>query len=314
MDKRTEKDMTIYIAAASDNNYVPYFSVMLRSLLDNIQIPFIYQIYVMHRDITSSNQETVQSMVEGHKNVTISFLDVTQEMEDYNSLFISNHIKIETYYRLLLPQLLPDVSKILYLDCDTIVTSDLSELYLEDISGCFLAGTRDADSAANYNQDTEYHRYINQVLELFNPYDYIQAGVILMNLDKFRKECGTKKLLKTALNREWKFHDQDVLNYVCKGSIKFVDYSWNFVYDYDESFRRSINVIRKAPHYIMTQYLEAKECPKIIHYSWVNKPWFSPGVHLGYVFWEYARRTPYYSLLLIHMEIDLGNYVINTGF
>lgn len=304
---------TVYIVAASNDLYVPYLSVVMRSVMDFSSDRYKYVITVTHTDITEKHQAALKEMVSEKENFDVAFIDVTQEMENYMNLFISNHIKIETYFRLLLPKLMPDVHKVLYMDCDVIANHDVAELYNTDIAENFLAGTRDADSAANYNTDSDYREYIDKSLGLSNPYDYLQAGIIVMNLDKFRECCGTDKLLDTAMSRQWRFHDQDVLNYRCKGRIKFVDYAWNFVYDYDENFRRSTNVIVNAPHYIMSDYMRAKKEPKIIHFSWTNKPWFSPGVHFGEKFWMIARNTPFYAEMMSRMELDLGMYFINTS-
>ena len=133
-----------------------------------------------------------------------------------------------------------------------------------------------------------------------------------MNLKKFRSECNTERLLNVALSRQWKFHDQDTLNYLCQGKILFVDYAWNFVYDYNESVRRSVVYLSNAPADILTAYLEAKKNPKMIHFSWTDKPWFSPGIHFGEKWWMIARRTPYYSQMLVRMEEALARYILWT--
>lgn len=309
----SDNDGAIYIAAASNDFYVPYLSVVIQSIMDFSSERYKYIITITHTDITEKHQAALKGMVSEKGNFHVDFIDVTQEMGNYMNLFISNHIKIETYFRLLLPKLMPNVHKVLYMDCDVIANHDVAELYNTDLSENFLAGTRDADSAANYNTNDDYHEYIDKFLGLSNPYDYLQAGIIVMNLDKFRECCGTDKLLDTAMSRQWRFHDQDVLNYRCKDGIKFVDYAWNFVYDYDESFRRSTNVIVHAPHYIMSDYMRAKKDPKIIHFSWTNKPWFSPGVHFGEKFWMIARKTPFYSEMIVRTERNLGMYYINLN-
>lgn len=305
-------DRNIYIVAAANDFYVPYLSVLIRSVIKFCNDDNYYQFTVMNTDITKKHQSVLKEMTLGKDNFELSFINVTSEMKSYQNLFISNHIKIETYFRLLLPKLMPKVNKVLYMDCDVIANADVAELYNTDVSGYYLAGTRDADSAANCNTNNEYCEYVDKILSLPNHYDYLQAGIIVMNLDKFRESCGTDKLLNMAMSRNWRFHDQDVLNFCCKGKIKFVDYAWNFVYDYDEGFRRSSNVIVKAPHYIYSDYIRAKKSPKIIHFSWTNKPWYSPGVHFGEKFWMIARETPFYAEMLTKMERDLGNYFINT--
>ena len=232
---------TVNVIAASNDYYVPYLGVLIQSIMDNCSHDRNYHLYVLHTDISDEHMSVISKSL--LSNFKIDFLDVSSHMAEYGDLYISNHIKIETYFRLLLPNLLPNVEKCLYIDCDVIANHDVSELYDKDIDDYYLAGTRDADSAANYNTDEHYKQYVDQILELKKPYDYLQAGIILMNLKKFRAELDSSKLMKTALSRKWMFHDQDTLNYLCKNHIMFLEYEWNFVYDYSESYRRSTNSI-----------------------------------------------------------------------
>lgn len=314
MDKKKRNkellDNVIHIVAASNDLYVPYLSTMIRSVIEFSSVENEYVFTVMHTDISSKNKKEMRHMVQEFSNCSINFINVSEEMSDYENLFISNHIRIETYFRLLLPKLMSDVDKVLYIDCDVVANADVSELYNTNIDDYYIAGTKDADSAANYITNPEYKNYIDTVIQLPNPYEYLQAGIILMNLKKFRETCNTEKMLEVAMSREWQFHDQDTLNFLCKGNILFVDYAWNFVYDYNEGYRRSTNVIVNAPHYIMADYIRAKENPKMIHFSWADKPWFSPGVHYGEKFWMIARKTPFYSEMLFRTERDLGNYIL----
>lgn len=309
-EKNTEAAEVVHIVAACNDFYIPYAATMIQSVIEHSSKSHQYKIHILHIDVTDNSIKQFTEMVERAGNFSIDFINVADDMADYMNLFISNHIKIETYFRLLIPNLLPDVSKTLYIDCDVIANADVYDLYSTDLEDNYLAGTWDADNAANYNTDPEKKAYIDNVIKLTQPYYYMQAGVILMNLDKFRESCPTEKMLATAMSRSWTFHDQDTLNYLCKGHIKFVDYAWNFVYDYNESFRRSTNVIVNAPHYIMSAYMQAKKAPKIIHYSWVDKPWFSPGVHFGEKFWITARHTPFYIEILRRAEADLGKYIL----
>lgn len=301
---------TVQIVAASNNLYVPFLSVMLQSVMDFSSPERNYSVTVLHTDIEKQNRKTLFQMM--RNNFRMEFINVSKRMQNYTSLFVSNHIKIETYFRLLLPELMPETEKVLYIDCDVIANQDVAELYDINTDGYLLAAARDADSAANYNTHREDKDYIDNVLKLKNPYDYLQAGVIVMNLKKFRSECNTERLLNVALSRQWKFHDQDTLNYLCQGKILFVDYAWNFVYDYNESVRRSVVYLSNAPADILTAYLEAKKNPKMIHFSWTDKPWFSPGIHFGEKWWMTARRTPYYSQMLVRMEEALARYILWT--
>lgn len=77
--------------------------------------------------------------------------------------------------------------------------------------------------------------------------------------------------------------------------------SWNMMVDY--AGIRKEQIITKAPAWLNEMYLEARKHPKIIHYAGSEKPWNHPEMDFGSVFWQYARRTPYYETLLRDMTL-----------
>ena len=64
---------------------------------------------------------------------------------------------------------------------------------------------------------------------------------------------------------------------------------------------RVANVIVFAPDYIQKSYAKAHANPKIIHYAGFMKPWFNTTEDYAPIFWEKAKRTPYYDTLLTIM-------------
>jgi lipopolysaccharide biosynthesis glycosyltransferase len=307
------RNSSIPVVFSANDFYVPYLATVMQSVMDCSSRERDYSLIVLTRDITEENKALLQSMVQNAKHFTLTIIDVTEMMEKYEDLYISNHIKIETYYRLLVQDILPDIDKILYIDCDTIVKTDVGELYDIDIDGYYLAATRDADNAALYYKEPDRKEWSDHILGIKEPYNYFQAGVMALNLKLFREEFTVKYLMDLAASRDWHFHDQDVLNYLCKDKVKLIDYAWNFVFDLEETWSRSANVIAKGPHFVYEEYMKARENPKIIHFSWNNKPWHSPGLHLAHEFWRCARETPFYSLILARMELDLTNFIFNKN-
>ena len=119
--------------------------------------------------------------------------------------------------KFLLPELL-DCDKCIYLDGDTIITGDLTELYNTPIKTKLLAGVRDSSNL-----------YINR--ETNDNFDYFNSGVMVMNLKKMREDKITYKLIEAKKNQlpQIKFADQEAFNTVCKGKCKLVDLKWNFL-------------------------------------------------------------------------------------
>jgi lipopolysaccharide biosynthesis glycosyltransferase len=192
------------------------------------------------------------------------------------------------------------------LDSDTIVTGDLAELYHTDVEGYLLAACLDPDTAGLYNGYVPQKKaYMDNVLKIKEPYKYFQAGVILFNLEKFRECYTSEEMLKFAASNQWELLDQDVLNYLAQGSVKFVDMNWNVMTDWRRI--RIADIISRAPKYLRDAYMQARENPKIIHYAGPDKPWQQPDCDFAEEFWLNARQSSYYEVMMKRLtaqEID----------
>ena len=142
--------------------------------------------------------------------------------------------------------------------------------------------------------------YTDKILKLKEPYQYFQAGVLLLNLEEFRKRYTTKQILDFAVSEKWQLLDQDILNKLCEGAVKYIDMSWNVMVDF--AGIRINQIIALAPRWLNEMYQEARKNPKIIHYAGPQKPWFEPEMDFGMQFWECARGTAYYEVMLGRMN------------
>ena len=286
----------VALAFAADEAFAPFFSVLFSSLLEHASPDRNYDIIILQTDITAESKDILLGMLKDHRNVSLRFIDVSSYLAPFESLFIHLHLKMETWYRLLLPQLLPDYEKILYLDCDMVVEADIAELYDTDVDGFLLAATKDPDTAGLYNGfDPSRKKYTHNVMKMKDPFVYFQAGTILFNLEEFRKTYTTEEMLEFAASQKWKLMDQDVLNCLCEGRVKFIDMSWNVMFDMLRYRKRGI--IACAPKELIKEYKEARKQPKIIHFAGPQKPTFSAHCDFGERFWHYARMSPFYEKL-----------------
>jgi lipopolysaccharide biosynthesis glycosyltransferase len=139
-------------------------------------------------------------------------------------VYLHSHYTKEVYYRLLLPELIPD-DRVLYLDTDLIVNGNLSEFYNLGFNGNLLAAVEDAGAEW-------YKTYIG-----FSITDkYFNAGVMLYDLKAIREEKLENKWIEMASKHKFHLQDQDILNVSCKGKILEVDVVYNVslsTVDYD---------------------------------------------------------------------------------
>ena len=286
-----EQEPVVLVLSANDF-YVPYMGVLLHSIKKASSSDRFYDIIVLHSNISNRNQEVLSRFM-ASENISIRFFKTTKWMKSYSDkLFLRGHFKIETYFRLLMQDVLPEYNKALYLDCDMVVNRDIADLFDEDINGYLLAACKDADTAGLYNgAQPDKKEYQDNILRIDNPYEYFQAGTILFNLAEFRRRFTVEELFEFAMAYEWQLLDQDVLNFFAQGSTKFVDMSWNVMMDFDD--KRIREYIGRAPRPLVLEYMEARKHPYIVHFAGPQKPWNAFASDYADYFWSYAMETPF---------------------
>ena len=109
--------------------------------------------------------------------------------------------------RLALPEILPEEDRVLWLDIDTIVNADITDLFGMELDGCYVAAAEEP-------------------IRSKDPFLYFNAGVMILDLKKLRD--GMADLLIRYVNRvDLRFPDQDVINLLCQGRIKPISPYWN---------------------------------------------------------------------------------------
>jgi lipopolysaccharide biosynthesis glycosyltransferase/glycosyltransferase involved in cell wall biosynthesis len=289
--------MIIPIFFSANEAYAPYLLVTAISIMKHVNRSNFVNFHVLHQDISEKTKDIIKFALSEFENCKIEFDNVKKHFAKIN-IFTDGRIPIESYFRLIIPDLFVQYDKCIYIDCDTVVRHDISELYLIDVNDVFLAAARDADNAALFYKEAWRKEYINKVIGLKNEYDYFQAGVLLLNLRKFRELKPFNKIRKVISLCKWRFHDQCILNFLCKYHVIFLDYSWNFVYNGSNSWKRTDYVIIHAKKFIYEEYINSEKDPHIVHFSWFAKPWQDLSLQYAEDWWKIARISPYYSYFI----------------
>jgi lipopolysaccharide biosynthesis glycosyltransferase len=286
--------MTIPIVFSANNYYVPYTAVSIQSIMEHGDKKNDYHFYILHKDISGEFIDLLRKQVSPSSNCSIDFIDVSTYISDYN-FFVSREITVEAYFRLLIPYILTDYDKVIYLDGDTICLIDICELYKIELNANLLSAVRDVGVSWYYSPDRSKHTDAYQVLlHLKKPEDYFNSGMLVLDTNLFRKTYTLKHLCDFAASREFQVHDQDVLNTLCEGKVLLLSFSWNFM--------KTDGYAAYLPENLKKQYIEARTNPKIIHF----KPWtygnYSPYLPFSEYFWKYAAQTPFYDLIISRMK------------
>lgn len=200
--------------------------------------------------ISDTRQRSFRDIVAPYTNVSLAFYTV----DDSSIRGLNDKWSIYTWYRVLLPSLLPaDVCKVLYLDTDTLVTGDLTDLFSIDMTGKAVACAIDIMSF----DDDAFER-----CGFPKEKEYVCAGVMLMNLS-FWRECGlSEKVIKYGRENDERiqFADQDTINILCQ-DLKIV---LPMKYGIQEGFFRRESLY-SSPY--KEQLLECVDDPRIVHYA-----------------------------------------------
>lgn len=192
-------------------NWLQYAYVEIYALVNTN--PLIDMIYLVSDDYGRPEQ-TFCDKIKLIYGVTVKFIDLESYFNGKIHTPMNNRFTKYTLYRLLLPYVIPE-DILLYIDADAIVNDNLSELYDMDMTDYHIAGCKDIGILDCQLQDIG-----------MNPGDdYINAGVLLMNLRKIREDKLTEKWIDMINTRPTSCFDQDIINATCK--IKLIDNKYN---------------------------------------------------------------------------------------
>ena len=289
----------IPIVLASSAYYAPYMAVTIQSIIDTAGDSYNYDIIIFGNQIADEDRQLIISQSLGKSNISICFVNVDNEIEHIGYNFREGYA-VESFYRVLLMKLLPQYDKVIYLDSDVIVKKDLAILFQHDLQGYLVAAARDPDGIKCYYQNFKNRAlYMDEVLGLDAPECYFQSGVMLFNLEQWRKTKTIEDVLDIACSPKLIWGDQDALNVICRNRVLYFDMRWNTVVD---GYRGRVKDVKEwASPSVVNEYLEARQNPYIIHYAGVQ-PWKNETVDMAEHFWPVAKRTPFYPEILKRVE------------
>lgn len=263
----------IPIFFSTDDNYVPFLTVALHSIIENASKEYDYRVIVLNSGIAKENKEKILNLE--NENFKIEFADVNKKINDITAKLtngLRDYYSNSIYYRIFIPSLFPKFKKALYLDADIVVVDDISKLYFEELGENLLGAI--TDDVVNANES--FKQYAISVLGI-KPENYFNSGILVMNLEKFREENVESKFvhLLSKYNFDTIAPDQDYLNYLCRGKVKYIHKGWD-----------------KMP---FTGEDISGEDLHLIHYNMFQKPWYYSDVPYEKYFWEYAKKSSFYE-------------------
>lgn len=259
-----------------DNSYAPYVSVAIQSIMEKASRDYNYKIIILHQELTEENIAKISSLEKDGFEIKFVYMkDGLEAITDrVENRLRCDYFTLTIYFRLFIPDMFPEYDKGIYIDSDVVVPGDISELYNHEL-GDNLIGACSDKSVVDV---PELAKYMEEAVGV-NKHEYINSGVLLMNLKAMREKEFSKKFLR--LLKQYHFDciapDQDYLNAMCNGKILYLDEAWDAM---------------------PTEGKEPLKNPKLIHYNLFQKPWCYDNIVYEEYFWSYAKKNKYYDQIV----------------
>lgn len=307
----------INVVFASDDNYVPYLLVSLCSMFENNE-SIKLNVFILSNNISKKNKKAITDLASHYSYSKIIFIEMNNleeklknNINQENSLL---NINLTAYCRLFLDEVIPEnIDKIIYFDCDSLIVNSLNELWNINLTNNYCAGVLDPTPV-----------YYKKIIGLNEVDDYINSGMLVINLKKWR-ESNIKKDFLTFLDKHKNLdihHDQGVINGVLKKKILIIDPKFNYLGPFHgKDYKTTLKWYGVSYSFYDENLINnAQNNPVFIHFSgrsierpWVSKENYYRNLYEHYVnLLDYDKEKIFKEMGTISMMGKLQFYVSNN--
>ena len=290
------REGSVVIAMITDEQYVVPAATAITSLIENRSKGTVYHISVVGIDLSDLSIKKLTGMQRA--GVSIEILSLNPEAaSDLGADSLTNFgVPSTALVKFLLPTLLLTHKKVLYIDDDVLVRKDLSELFNWDLKG-HVAGVVADMPQVLYEKQAFGSRYGRS---------YFNSGVLLLDLDKMRREGMQERLIETKQTLPSSLQDQDVFNEVFRGDVVELPIVYNTLL---------VNLVRSEGRYRIsdinrrfgTSYRSIEDIRKdscVVHYCSKDKPWKYFDVPMADDWMSAFLRSPFGDLRIRRVSVD----------
>ena len=284
---------TVPVMMGFDRGYMFPSGVAIHSVLEHADPSDRYRFYILtEEENVGMDDGFFELLAAKFSNFTWEYRTIPAEVFANIQLSV-RYSSAATYYRLLAARLLPELEYGIYLDGDIAVFGDIADMLdccMADsgtfFSDCYLAAAKDI--GLRYGTDGFFARHRASIgYSKEDITGYFNAGVVVMNLKKIRED-GLEERFVSLLANNYTFVDQDILNMVCKGKVRYLPARFNIV-------ANSIHN-RYYAYHVCSDPRDREDLladrSVISHYAGVVKPWQLQETPWDYAWLACAKRVP----------------------
>ncbi len=300
-DEPTTESHCAVVCTITDDNYAAFAAAMLASLYHN-NPNIAVAANVVARELSGENKRKLAATAERFGRA-IRFHEVGSEFGTrFDRAWTHSYIPVDAFYKFFLAEILSNEKRVLYLDSDVMARASLGSLFEIGLGSSLLGAVQTYD-------EPEWGLTLIERFGLPDSHRYFNSGVMLLELDRWRKECIGKKLVECAVTRET--HDEVAFNVVFAGRCKLLHPKYNvdphLVWVGDKLY------LPGHYQYPIEAYREAAADPVLVHFAGPSKPWQYNSIHAyKKEFYRYLAMTPFVASAPV--DRNLRNIILRPAY
>ena len=283
-----------------NEKYAPYAGISMTSLFENNRDAGDITVWVLGEGLSEDSVARFGRLEEKYGQ-KIRYIDAAALVEKIKDMGMPSYRgSYAANIRMFISEIFPEeIKRVIYLDADTIVMSDISDIYKADLKGHTLGMVYDSLGEGHKGE-----------IGLTPDEGYYNSGVILFDVKAWKEKGYTGRIIDhvKTVRAQYPSPDQDLLNVVCRGDIMTLPPSYNFqpfhkAYAVKDYFRNYGHTL----YYSKEEIGEAAAGPVIIHFfRFVGEfPWNKDNVHpFNDIFDRYMKESLWNDL--VKEDADVG--------
>ncbi len=302
MPIQTNEAVTIVFSATDENRAM--IGVQIKSIMVHAHKNNFYDFIILHRSydedkwrthLLKEDDETVRKIVGEYENASVRFYDPKSELDRLELRDFGERNYEEMLYVIVVPWVLENYDKVIYMQDGMLAQTDVAELLQEDISSCCVGAVKDIFFGACLNGYVDGFRELSlKKLKLSNYYNYVSIDILLFNLKRIRETFKKANIFSMLESQLEKLNVSDIFNELYDGEVKFLSRSWNRIECWGPDY------------FTMLEYFPAENISKqiddqtnVVNIRGANGVYLPAQSWVMKFFWKYARMTPFYEQWLL---------------
>lgn len=274
------------VVIATDANYIIHALTLMTSVGVNEKETTCF--HILSFNLSAQDKRRFDIIPFNFPQISFCFYDLSEIiLRDalFSGVDVSRDRSLATYARLLIPELLPiDIHRCIYMDVDAIVCHSLRDFYDLELMDNLIAGVRDTNPLS---------RQRNVLMGGgINEYVYINAGMIVWNLDACRKYGAVDMFRYYIKDHKGNIDamDQGTINGALHRHILPIHPRFNMLTSYFQMSSEEISLYYKVATYTESEINEARNNPLFVHFTpnLTTRPWMKNCKHpMAKNYWNY---------------------------